>query len=201
MCFIIKIIEHPDKHEADISTQNGDFRVTSADLSTMNIAEGENADDDQTEKIAFCDQKLKCLKKSFTYLSYGDLSFKKLKEKLRKNFEKEVIETVAAILTEKGYVNDDEIAQRYAESFLNSKLFGASRIKNELYKRGFSTESINNALDEIDSDIYERNIFEIIDKKFGTVLDGDVSQKAKITAYLRRMGYSYGEVSNAIYKQ
>ncbi|MDL2287737.1 RecX family transcriptional regulator [Eubacteriales bacterium OttesenSCG-928-G02] len=198
MPVVTKIINYEDKNEYGLTVDGVYYHITKQDFNKLNINEFEEIDLNIIEVIENADLKLKCIKKAFQLLSYSDLSSKKLKEKLAKSFEKEVVIPVIGLLTERGYLNDAVLAKRYYESYVNTKLWGPIRIKNALFQKGFSKDDIEYAFEDEDEELYLENIEKIIDKKYSGYNLEDHSQKQKIVTGMLRMGYPYSLVADAI---
>jgi hypothetical protein len=121
------------------------YRITVHDLEILGLEDGDCIDEHGIEMLVEAGERLSCIKKAFDFLSYGDLSEKQLRDKLSKKFAKTLAQDVAALFVERGYVNDLDLARRYAETFYEFKNMGLSRIRNELFRRGISKENIEDA--------------------------------------------------------
>jgi regulatory protein len=127
-------------------------------------------------------------------LSYGDLSEKQLRDKLCRKFPKELSADVASLFVERGYVNDNLLAKRYAETFYEFKNMGITRIRNELYKRGICKEDIDDAVSKyVDLDQSER-IEAFITKKYDISRINDIKYKQKVYAGAVRAGFSGSDI-------
>lgn len=197
---ITEIIEFPEKNEYSVLVADTDYTITKNDFKALGISINDVIDDQKLEEIEQAGLKLKCIKKSMSYLSYGDLSSKKLREKLNKNFEKNIIDTVVSILEEKGYIDDSRLAARYVENYMGIKRWGPMRIRAEMIKKGFKSDDISNVLDETDDDVFIKNIIKIYNDKFSGSDFSDARQKQKFVSTLYRDGYPYSMVSDALYK-
>lgn len=195
---IDRILLDENKHEADIACAGEQFLITQADLERIHIIESEEISDEQYEQLCEADSRLACIKKAFSFLSYNDMPAKKLADKLSANFDKNTVSDVVELLKERKYLNDAELASRYAKSFYECKLWGPIRIKNDLFSRGFSRDDIDEACHFLEETEHKENVLRILREKFGTDLEKIVLQKQKICAYLYRMGYAYGDISDAM---
>jgi regulatory protein len=133
-------------------------------------------------------------------LSYGDLSEKQLRDKLSRKFSKELSTDVADLMVERGYVNDNLLAKRYAETFYEFKNMGLTRIKNELYKRGISKDDIDAAISKyVDLDQSER-IEAFVTKKYDMSRINDIKYKQKVYTGAIRAGFSSSDIVDFISK-
>lgn len=186
--------------EAVITLYGEDYRITMADYEAIGIADGERVEDEKASLLAEAAEKLSCIKKAFTYLSYRALPSFKLFQKLKTaGFSKDAVEKTIVLLTKKGYLNDDELCVDYAVALRNSKKFGKSRLCKELYAKGFNREQIEEAVEKAFEDYDEvAAATEILEKKFPSLCTEDRQARAKVSAYLYRMGYSYDDINNAL---
>ncbi|MBQ6182427.1 MAG: RecX family transcriptional regulator [Clostridia bacterium] len=182
------------KHEITVEC-GGTFIITESDFLALDIAQTATAD---PEKLSFCADKLACIKKSENYLSYGDLSERKLREKLKDKFEPRVIDTVVNMLRDKGYIDDASLAERYASELARTRLWGVKRISQYLYAKGFRREDIAGACDSLDAESMRAYLRELIEK---TAPKADLSTPKAVSAYgakLYRLGWDWDEIKPAI---
>jgi alanine racemase len=154
---IEKVLLDSEKHEANIVCSGNSYLITQTDFESLGLSEGETLDEERFEQLCEADNKLSCIKKAFTHLSYGDMSAKKLTDKLCAKFDKQIVSEIIELLKKHGYLNDTSLAGKYAKSFYEFKHWGPGRIKSDLYARGFSKEiSIPHALFWTSSTIVNR---------------------------------------------
>lgn len=196
---VISISRDESSGEAFVEVGTSKYHITLSDLEKSGLEAGVEAEGEAIEFLCFADSKLSCIKKALVYLSYGDLSSRKLRSKLSKNFEDSVISEVLKLLTVKGYIDDGALCGRLAEGLQRFKLFGRAKIRSELFVKGFSAEDISAALESLDEDIYEENLSVLIAKKCDNRSNlADFSEKKKLSTYLFRLGYAYDEILNAL---
>ncbi len=200
MFVISKVLEDTGNKEALVVCNGESYKITLHDLQTLDIQTGDRIDEEQHEQLYEAHQRLACIKKSFHYLSYGDMSARKLSDKLKAFFPSDVIEDVIELLSERKYLNDRALVQRYTADFYEFRKYGPARIKDELYKRGFNYEDINQAVESLRDLGYTDNILYLASKKFGSDFQDNKDPKfrQKLIAYLYRMGYTYEDVKNAL---
>lgn len=197
-CYSVKLLR--SHGEAEVSADGSVFRITIADFELLGIEDGAAADEDGLSALEEAAEKLSCIKKSQVYLSYRALPARKLEQKLKKaGFSEESIEKTVELLIKKGYLNDEELCYDYAVAMRDSKRFGVSRLRKELYGKGFSRECVEDALAKaFEGYETEDPILELLAKKFPSLQAEDRQARAKAVAYLYRMGYSYDDINNAI---
>ena len=130
-------------------------------------------------------------------LSYGDNSRRDLFRKLsRKGHKAEYIDNALDTMEEYGYINDRRYAENAADRLVRTKHMSKSGIKSELFRRGISSEIIAETLEKLEVDP-SAEIRALIKKKYTKYL-GDEKGIQKITAALRRLGYSWSDIKSAM---
>lgn len=184
--------------EAVVEVLNNKYKITIADLEAGKIIEGDTATEDDIEFLTAADEKLRCIKKAFNYLSYKAYSKRSLALKLKRAaFSDRAVEKVIGLLETKGYLNDAALCKEYAENLQKYKGYGALRIKKELYAKGFDRDCIDETVEALPK-CAEALITEQLRKKFPHLNSSDRQARAKAVAYLSSRGYEYDEISNAI---
>ncbi len=158
------------------------------------------ADDEESENIAFLSKKMSCVKYALYLLEFSDKSKRTLLNKLRtKGYEKDVCASALEVLESNNVVNDERLCEKKLVSIAETKFYGRYRIKSELIKAGFSSETIENAFEneQIDFD-------ELIEKLAEKIMRGkainDAAEYSKTVAKLQRYGYSYESIKNTLEK-
>ena len=94
--------------------------------------------------------------KAYQYLAYGDLSRKKLYEKLtRFGIESEVADAACDKMEEQGFINDERLAENLAQRYASSKKWGPRRISQELYQKGIPSTLAKEVVDTLETDFKE----------------------------------------------
>lgn len=140
------------------------------------------------------------VKKGLDILSYGDNTESALTSKLRvRGFDRYIAEDAAQYLSEHGYIDERRILERAVEQLGSVKLYGRSRIKSELYKKGISRDVIDEYLEEyLDLVDTEANLIKLVKRKCDLDSIGDRKYREKFYAAMYRLGYSPSEVRDAI---
>lgn len=193
------VFYHTERHEITVTAGGDDYTVTENDFLSLRIAE--NGEVSGT-KLAFAAEKLSCIKKASSFLSYGDLSSGRLSEKLKmtKRFTPEAIDATVALFQSKGYLDDAALAARFAAQLASGRLWGKIRIKNYLYQKGFSGEDIRAALETIGDFETRANLSMLVEREMqkNKYQTGDRASMAKLWNALYRAGYSGDEIRAAL---
>lgn len=170
-------------------TSNNDFVALSGIKDGSEITEEELADFQESVNSN------RAFNKAADLLSRRDHSSKELLQKLRQKGYSEGAEEAIERLSDLGYIDDRRFAERYADELRRIKKFGKRRIWDELYRKGIDGEIIDEIVSEIEFDNDE--LVSIIERKYMRNL-GDEKGVRKTIAALTRMGYSFGEIKEAL---
>lgn len=208
MYIVERLFRDEEKHEAlvdcrpeGIATDAAKperFRITLADCDLLGLEAGVTLSEEAYEQLCGAQDRLACVQKAFVYLSYGDLSRKRLIEKLRRTFPPELCEQTADRLEERGYLDDLRLAERYAESYYEIRSYGPMRIRQELYGKGFSREVIEQVMEPYSELDHREKIAELLEKRFPRETLSDPAVRRKATDWLRRHGYGWSEISDVL---
>ena len=132
---------------------------------------------------------------------YGDYSAKALLQKANLLFKDDTQFNEAALdyLIERDIVNDLRYAQRLTDS-LTEKNIGQNKIKEKLYAKGFSSQTINecvNAIETTDEDYFDKALILKI-RKFGEEPIEEIKLKQKALRHLIAKGFSYSVANKAV---
>jgi len=132
---------------------------------------------------------------------YGDYSAKALMQKANLLFkdDKQFNEPALDYLIERDIVNDLRYAQRLTES-LTDKNIGPNKIKEKLYAKGFSSQTINecvSAIETTEEDYFDKALTLKI-RKFGEEPIEELKLKQKALRHLISKGFSYSVANQAI---
>lgn len=138
------------------------------------------------------------IKKGIDLLSFAQNTEKGIARKLTaKGFDREISAEAAKFLSDVGYIDEKSQAEELCRELAERKLYGKARIKNELFKKEFSTEATENAL-LIDVDFAEV-CAERIRKTIGIEpFIGTRDSRGKAIASLMRYGFSVENVRDAL---
>lgn len=180
-------------------TECRDLIILAKQYADLRLTKGE-IDEKQFDEIVYLSNICSAYKKGLFLLGYGACSEKNLIYKLKtKGFEEEYSKIAASMLSEHGYINENDDAMREVDKCL-SKLWGKRRIISHLYSKGFTNEAIQNAVEYINGIDFIENCERLIRKDHARQLDDatkDVNAYRKLCASLSRMGYSFSEIKEA----
>ncbi len=141
--------------------------------------------------------KEQALQKIKHYCGYQERSHKEVKEKLyRFKLRKDVVEEIIAYLIEENYLNEERFATQFAGGKFRTRQWGRKKIMYELRERGISQYCINNALQSIDEESYNRVLQKLAEKKWASLKkeQGHLIRLQKTRMYLLQKGYEQANI-------
>lgn len=155
---------------------------------------------EQFDTLEYSAKLWEAVKKGLDILAFGDNTKSALTVKLRKRgFDRYLSEDAAEYIAELGYINEAQMLERAVEQLANVKLYGPSRIKNELYKKGISREVLDENLAEcLEKVDFEENLLKLVRRKCDLDAVSDRNYREKFYAAMYRLGYSPSQTRDAI---
>ena len=142
----------------------------------------------------------KAYQKADRYIGFKMRTEKEVRNKLiEEGYSDEITERVIATMVKYKYIDDMSYAIMYAKDCRKLKKWGPERIKAELYKKGISTEYIDNALNESDRDDTTEIIETLLEKRIRNT-PIDLKEKQKHINFLLRRGFKYDDIKAVIEK-
>lgn len=137
--------------------------------------------------------------KAVSFLAFGDNTAKKLGEKLRqKGFSKEAASEAVRFCVEKRYINEEDHLRRLMEQLCERKKYGLRRIRQEVYNKGFSEETVKAVFEECAAELdFDAAVTERV-KKLGSDAFSTPEKKKKQVSSLLRYGFSMDEINRAL---
>ncbi len=139
------------------------------------------------------------VKKGMELIAFGDNTARSLVNKLRqRGFDRYISEDAAEYLVNNGYIDEASLLARTVKK-LSEKLYGRTRIKGELFKKGFSRDILSEKLEDLLSEIdFLENAEKILEKKCDIDRLSDRKYREGLYAAMYRYGYSTAETKAGI---
>ena len=147
---------------------------------------------DELEKTVNIRRAYNC---AVSLLSRRDHSKKELMRKLKEKGYSKGAEAAVEKLANSGYVDDERFCRLYASELIRLKGYGRKRVEQELYLKGVDRDIISGVLDEISFDT--DRLSDIIKRKYLAKMTDEKGRQKAFNALLR-LGYSYGEIRDAL---
>lgn len=162
------------------------------------IADGTEITEDEWQELLVAINYKKALNKCADLLSRREHSVKELRIKLLRTVDPVSADKAINRYLEAGYLDDNHFCESLVEYLYNVKKYSTNHVRQECYKRGLSSEIINDVLDNYEVDNVE-TIVTLITNKYLSKLEQERG-KEKVTASLQRKGFSYSDIKSAFYR-
>ena len=176
---------------------DGEYRMTADSDFVSSLGYTENYDINE-EELAVLERAVssrRAFNKATDLLSRRDHGEKELLIKLRQKGFKEEAEEAIEKLKYYGYIDDRRFAENYVKELIRIKHYGKRRVEQELYRKGIDREIISEVLEA--AEFPESELVSLIERKYYRYLTDEKGIKKTINSLLR-MGYSYGEIKDAL---
>lgn len=155
-------------------------------------------DEEKLAAIRFLALQTEAIRAGLRLLEFSFNTKKNLRGKLiRRGFPGEIADAAIAFFDENGYIDEAGQAQMLAEELAEKKKYGKTRIKTELFAKGFDGGAIRDALENCEAD-YAHFCAERIKAMGGKEIFAEPKSKQKAVAALIRYGYSYDDIREAL---
>ena len=154
--------------------------------------------EEEEEALLLAVQLIPASEKAYQYLSYGDLSRKRLYEKLtRFGIEPAVAEAACDKMERQGFINDERLAHSLAGRWAEGKKWGPRRIYGELTQKGIPAPLAKEATKALEADFYEAVRYHL-EKKYGGRDLSDRKEAQKVLNGLIRLGFDYETIRSCM---
>lgn len=117
--------------------------------------------------------------------------FKKALQKMEG--DKDAAQRITASLVENGFVDDLRYASAFAREKASLTGWGPVKIRFQLRAKNIPSQTINQALEEIESDKADRRLLRLMQAKWKT-LEGDPQARLKLLKFALSRGYEYDAI-------
>ena len=131
------------------------------------------------------------LDKMAKYCAYQERCVKDVRDKL-KTFDIPQTEKdrILDYLLDNRFVNDERFAKSFVRGKVNQSGWGLNKIRFHLIQKGIAKETIDEALEQTDEDVYRQRLIDILTTKSKTIkADSDFERKRKLAAYAMQKGF------------
>lgn len=154
-------------------------------------------DVDTLEQLIRLDALAHALHRAYSILAYGSCSHKKLMRKLvEKGIERDISSQAVAIISDKGYIDENDLAIRVCEVCLK-KYWGKSKIIQKLREEGYDEEAIDSAIEYLTDIDFAEQCAMLIQKRYMKI-PTDRYELQKMCASISRYGYNGSEIKGGI---
>jgi len=169
-------------------------------VADFNLHEGSETDSQQLKKIICASNFRRAYQRALYLLDYRDYSEKEMTHKLVQTYKSESLcSAVVERLKEHRLIDDERYAERLAQKYAESKKFGYRRAMDEIMRKGIDKFTAQDALEKY-TDIFSKNLSELIEKKYSYFLTDSSDRKSveKVKNSLVRYGYDFSDINRAV---
>ncbi|WP_101772622.1 regulatory protein RecX [Peptostreptococcus faecalis] len=164
-----------------------------------NLNKGEDIDTDKITQLIKQDDYDKAKMKALNYISRTQKSEKKIREKLLKEYDIEIVDKVIDFMKKYSFVDDSTFAHQLVNNGMNYKKVGKKKIQQDLYLKGIGKEDRESAMESIDDDIELENAIYLAEKRKNRIKTEDKNiLKNKLFQHLAYKGFDYSTINKAI---
>ncbi|MCR8746521.1 recombination regulator RecX [Romboutsia lituseburensis] len=203
MAIITKIeAQKKDKNRVNIYVNDEFFLAIFTELVyEFNLKKGMLIEKEHLKEILEKEMYVKAKNKALNILSKTDQSEKKIREKLSNEFEEDTIDKVIDFLRNNKFIDDELLASKIVNTNINLNKCGKNKIRQNLYNKGINSESISEALSEIDENIEFENAMYLAKKRYERVKKEDNRKiYQKISQHLAYKGFNYDIIKKVLNK-
>ncbi len=193
-------IQKKDKERVNIHVDDKFFMAIYAELIyKFNIKKGDLIDKNYLKKILDDEMYIKAKNKSFNILSKNDQSEKILRDKLSVDFDENIIEKVIDFLKENNLIDDESLAKKIVNTNVNLNRYGKNKIKQNLYKKGISSDVINESMSDLNEDIEFENALYLAKKRYEKIKNQDKNKiHQKLYQHLAYKGFDFNTIKRVL---
>lgn len=167
-------------------------------LMAQDIHCGDPFGEEEQDALLLAVKLIPATEKAYQYLGYGDLSRKKLYEKLtRFGIEPQVAEATCDKMEQKGFINDEALAHKLAEKFANTKHWGPRRILPEIIQKGIDPALAKEAVDALETDFSASARYHM-ETKYRRINRADRKERDRAFQGLLRLGFDFETAREAL---
>ena len=135
----------------------------------------------------------KVLSSAYAFIARRPHGTKELEKKLLdKGFDTDLVNIVIEELLEKGFLNDYDVAYRWAESRIKNKLWGKAKLYTFLREKNIEKDVVDRVQQEVWEEFSEEETArKAVDKRFSSVIQ---PAQSKILSFLKSRGFSSGVI-------
>ena len=134
-------------------------------------------------------------------LSFRDHSEKEIADKLyRRKYDKKTVNKVVDELVKKGYVDNEQYAEKWVNQIAYPKRFGLNKMRYELFKKGISYEIVADKLNNYDEykSALKATKMKITQLEQRKLKKGEI--KPIVGRFLQRRGFTYETIIKVLEK-
>ena len=160
---------------------------------------GDSVTEEIYDRLKTASERTSALREASRAVGYGEKSTREIERRLKsKKLPDDAVKWAVDVLRKNGYINEDESCARIAESAVTTKHYGRRRVLDYLLSHGYERKSAESAVNAIPEEEYRAALMYNIEHKFPDIAGYDIKERQKAVASLVRLGFTVGEITDAI---
>ena len=125
------------------------------------------------------------------YCAYQERCVKDVRDKLKTfDIAQEERDKILDYLLDNRFVNDERFAKSFVRGKINQSGWGLNKIRFHLVQKGIAKETIDEAFEQTDEEVYRQRLIDILKTKSKTVkAENDFEKNRKLAAYAMQRGF------------
>ncbi|MCP3739652.1 recombination regulator RecX [Rossellomorea sp. BNER] len=187
---ITKQVKNDERYNIFIDNQYA-FSVDEEVLARYGLLKGKEIDDLLLAEIQYEDDIRKGFQSAIHYLSFRMRTEKEVREYLiKKEVEETLVQEVIHKLHQYGYLNDEDFAQSFLNTYIRTSDKGPDWIKTELMNKGVHQDIIEKVLKSYPEDLQLERAIDLTEKLVKKYKkESSIQAKQKVEISLIRKGY------------
>ena len=163
------------------------------------LKKGDVLDEERIARLLKEDETKKAIASALNLIAYRARAAGELSTKLReRGFAPEAIESAIARMTELGYLDDREFADRWVESRQTYRPRSVRMLKQELRQKGVDREIIETTMEEAEIDEFS-DARALAEKRVASLQDLEPAiRDRRLSGYLARRGYGFDVIRRVL---
>jgi regulatory protein len=165
----------------------------------LGLKVGQQVDAGRLTEVIQAEELRRARESALTLLDYRARTEKELERRLlQKGYPEDVVAQVITQLENVDLINDERFAANWVASRVASRPMGRTRMTWELRRKGIASETVDEALSQVDADKEFEMALELAEQRLGGEKLKDPESKRKLAGFLQRRGFYWDIVSRIL---
>lgn len=178
------------------------FGINKEVVYTTGLKVGKEITEEYLNEVVRKEEKLRANNYAINLISMGGLKTESeiYKKMINKEFNEDDINDAINLLKEYKYIDDEAYSEWFVKDKVSINGYGINKIKNQLYKKGVSSEIINKCIEEfVDEDMQFELALEVGRKKMTNIRTDDFSViYRRVSSFLQGRGFSFDVIKKVM---
>ncbi len=168
-------------------------------VAALNLGVGQSFDRERLVELVRAETLRKARERALKLIGYRDRSESEVRKRLLgSDFPEDIVREVIDQLFRTGLLDDRKFSRDWVQSRTASKPMGRARLAHELRSRGVDAPIVEEALESLDPQTEYELAHSVAEARLAKMDRGDPSLRSRLSAFLRRRGFSWDVIDRAI---